>query len=352
MTTAPALFSDTGYVTVYTVDLPATGDLTLTGTITTDGDLGAITRADILDWDLTVYSASLAAGFEFTPLTSTLHFDDQTTDHYGAIASATTLTLPSTNYEFVLEKAPAYNVPPYGLVSVDGAGSEFFRVDLGGLRYDEVEIYLNYPLQLADGGVQLPVPVMSDVVKNPNNNLTTLSGKSEPDSTVTVLDGGKPLGTVKADDSGDWHLQTKLSSGTHQFTETAMDAAGNTGKSVAVTDYATNGHNTLTGGSGYDFLIAGPNDTLIGGTGNDTFVFNQGFGKETVANFNPNQDQLAFNKALFAQSTAAFVLSQTHDTGFGAEIVVDPHDTVTLPNVTVAQLQAAQTANPNLIHFF
>ena len=35
MTTAPALFSDTGYVTVYTVDLPATGDLTLTGTITT-----------------------------------------------------------------------------------------------------------------------------------------------------------------------------------------------------------------------------------------------------------------------------------------------------------------------------
>ena len=72
MTTAPALFSDSGYVTVYTVDLPATGDLTLTGTITTDGNLGALTRADILDWDLTVYSASLAAGFEFTPLTSTL----------------------------------------------------------------------------------------------------------------------------------------------------------------------------------------------------------------------------------------------------------------------------------------
>ena len=58
MTTAPAVFSDSGYVTVYTVDLPAAGDLTLTGTITTDGNLGALTRADILDWDLTVWCRS------------------------------------------------------------------------------------------------------------------------------------------------------------------------------------------------------------------------------------------------------------------------------------------------------
>jgi len=176
----------------------------------------------------------------------------------------------------------------------------------------------------------------------------TLSGKSEPDSTVTVFDGSKPLGTATADDSGNWHLQTKLSSGTHQFAETATDVAGNTGKSVAVADYATSGHKTLTGGSGYDFLIAGPNDTLIGGAGNDTFVFNQGFGNETVANFNPNQDQLSFNHALFAQSTAAFVLSQTHGTGFGAVIVVDPHDTITLPGVTTAQL----AARPSDFHFF
>jgi hypothetical protein len=117
MTPAPALFSNTGYVTVYTVSLPPTVDLTLTGTITTDGNSGALTRADILDWDLTVYSASLSAGFEFTPLTSTLHFDDQTTNHYGAIATATTLTLPPSNYEFDLEPAPVGGVryvPPTG----------------------------------------------------------------------------------------------------------------------------------------------------------------------------------------------------------------------------------------------
>ena len=58
MTTTPVVFSDSGYVTVYTVSLPPTGDLTLTGTITTDGNLGIITRADILDWDLTVWCRS------------------------------------------------------------------------------------------------------------------------------------------------------------------------------------------------------------------------------------------------------------------------------------------------------
>src|SRR3974377_1524741 len=67
-----AMSSSATAATVYTVGLPPTGDLTLTGTITTDGNLGIITRADILDWDVTVYSASLSAGFEFTPHTSTL----------------------------------------------------------------------------------------------------------------------------------------------------------------------------------------------------------------------------------------------------------------------------------------
>jgi hypothetical protein len=350
MTTTPVAFSDSGYVTVYTVDLPATGDLTLTGTITTDGNLGIITRADILDWDLTVWSASLSSGYEFTPLTSTLTlYSDGGRSPYGAIATATTLTLPSSDYVFNLEpaNAPPY-VDPYGQAVVDGAGSEYFRVETTDGRYDEVEIGVPFPLQLADAGVQLPVPFMSDVVKNSNNSLTRLSGMSEPDSKVSVFDGSKLLGTVTADGSGNWSLQTKISGGAHQFTETATDLAGNTGASAAVTDYATGGLKTLTGGSGYHFLIAGKNDTLIGGTGNDTFVFNQGFGKVTVADFNPNQDRLAFNHALFVQSTAAFVLSQTHDTSFGAEIVVDPHDTITLPGVTTAQL----AAHPSDIRFF
>jgi Ca2+-binding RTX toxin-like protein len=196
-----------------------------------------------------------------------------------------------------------------------------------------------------------PTPFMSDAIKNSNNSLTTLSGMSEANSTVSVFDGTKPLGTVTADSSGDWSLQANISGGTHQFTETSTDVAGNTGASAGVTDYAPGGNKTLTGGSGNDFLIGGKNDTLVGGAGNDTFVFNQGFGKETVADFNVNQDALAFDHTLFAHDTAAQVLSQAHDTSAGAVIVADAHDTVTLNGVTVAQLQAAQMAHLNWIHF-
>jgi Ca2+-binding RTX toxin-like protein len=156
--------------------------------------------------------------------------------------------------------------------------------------------------------VLAPTPVMTDVVQNSHKGFT-LSGTSVANSTVSVSDGSKFLGTVTTDGSGDWSLQANISGGTHQFTETATDSAGNTGASIADTVYAPTGHQTLTGGSGNDFLIGGPNDTLIGGAGNNTFVFNQGFGKETVADYNPNKDELAFNHALFGQDTAAFVLS-------------------------------------------
>jgi hypothetical protein len=145
---------------IYTVDLPPTGDLTLQGTITTDGNLGTITRADILGWDLTVSSASLSSSFEFTPLTSTLtSYSDGGRSPDFAVATATTLTLPSPDDVFNLEKAPLYNVDPYGQAVVDGAGGEYFRVETADGRYDEVQIGVGFPLQLADAGeVVTPLP--------------------------------------------------------------------------------------------------------------------------------------------------------------------------------------------------
>jgi hypothetical protein len=88
---------------------------------------------------------------------------------------------------------------------------------------------------------------------------------------------------------------------------------------------------------GDDVLIGSPNDTLTGGPGADTLVFNPSFGKETVKDYNVNQDVLAHT--LFTHDKAPQVLSQTHDSKAGAVIVVDAGDTITLVGVTVAQLQ-------------
>jgi Bacterial Ig domain/RTX calcium-binding nonapeptide repeat (4 copies) len=193
-----------------------------------------------------------------------------------------------------------------------------------------------------------PVPFKSDAIKNSNSSLTTLSGMSEANSAVSVFDGNKLLGTATADNFGNWSLQANIAGTVHKFSETATDLAGNTGASAGVTVYSPSANKTLVGGSGNDFLIAGPKDTLTGGAGNDAFVFNANFGKVAVSDFDINHDVLWLSNALFAHDTIAQVLSQTHDTTAGAVIAVDGHDTITLHGVTVAQL----AAHPSDFHFF
>jgi len=57
----------------------------------------------------------------------------------------------------------------------------------------------------------------------------TLNGTAEANSTVTVLEGTKALGTTAANSSGAWSFTTpSLAEGKHDFTATATDAAGNT----------------------------------------------------------------------------------------------------------------------------
>jgi hypothetical protein len=226
----------------------------------------------------------------------------------------------------------------------------------GGTIHDSVGGTLSGVVQ-GDLALQIdttpPVPFMSDVTKDANDSLTTLSGMSEANSKVSVYDGTNLLGTVTADSLGIWSLASNISgNGLHKFTETASDVAGNNGSSAGVTVYSPTGNKTLTGGTGNDFLIAGPNDTLKGGAGNDTFVFNANFGKDIVKDFDVNHDVLAFSHTLFTSTDPVAIitqlLNQTHDTTAGAVIVVDAHDTITLNNVTKAQL----AAHVSDFHFF
>jgi large repetitive protein len=194
-----------------------------------------------------------------------------------------------------------------------------------------------------------PIPFMSDAIKNTKGNLTTLSGMSEANSKVSVLDGSKIIGTVTADNLGFWSLQADVKGNSvHKFTGTSIDLAGNTGSSAGVTLYSPDGNDKVTGGSGNDFLIAANKDTLAGGTGNDAFVFNANFGKVVVNDFDVNHDALWLSNALFSHDTVAQVLSQTHDTSAGAVIAVDAHDTITLTGVTTTQL----AAHSSDFHFF
>jgi hypothetical protein len=69
--------------------------------------------------------------------------------------------------------------------------------------------------------------VVGDSVTTVSN--LTLSGTGEADSTVQLFDGTTQIGTARANASGAWSVTTsQLSGGTHNFTATATDAAGNT----------------------------------------------------------------------------------------------------------------------------
>jgi hypothetical protein len=145
--------------------------------------------------------------------------------------------------------------------------------------------------------------------------------------------------------------------------------------------------NVITGGAANDVLTAnGGNDTVIGGAGADrmsgsggadTFVFAPvnpttangiyvaGFGHDVITDFtanagNVNHDILLFSSSIFAPGTtaaallggtaqnAAGTLVAVAQSGANVVITVDPTDTITLNNVSLATLRAGAAAD---IHF-
>ncbi|MBQ9619380.1 MAG: hypothetical protein IJR44_02700, partial [Neisseriaceae bacterium] len=75
------------------------------------------------------------------------------------------------------------------------------------------------------------------------------------------------------------------------------------------------GNNRAYGGDGDDVIMAGRGEDLLeGGIGSDRYIFQQNFGKDTVLNFNPNQenhDVLDFSGSL--KSTQTQIIRQDND---------------------------------------
>jgi Ca2+-binding RTX toxin-like protein len=92
------------------------------------------------------------------------------------------------------------------------------------------------------------------------------------------------------------------------------------------------------GGGAAQWLIAGPGDTLNGGRAADTFLFEPGFGKVTVNDFNAAQDVIELPHSLFANFAA--VQADMHASGANTIIELDANDMITLSHVAAANLHA------------
>jgi hypothetical protein len=184
--------------------------------------------------------------------------------------------------------------------------------------------------------------LLTDSIVNTNHEL--LTGTAEANSTITIYDGKTDVGTGTTDSRGDWTVTTSaLSSGSHIFTATATDVAGNVStmsqpldpvipSSAPATAPTTSStpKNTQVSTSG--------NDVFVGTSHSDTFVFAANFGNDVIKNFAATgaaHDTLQFSKSVF--DSFASVLS--HATQAGQDVVISTGaDSVTLKNTKIGAL--------------
>jgi VCBS repeat-containing protein len=124
---------------------------------------------------------------------------------------------------------------------------------------------------------------------------------------------------VTADSAGDASLAA--------ITETVLASNTATSSQLAAADFTQVGTTAQTA----SVAPAAP------GTAGDTFVFAPNFGNVTLTNVDPDTDVIEIDRTVFADFQA--LLAVTQDDGNGnAVVTADPNDTITIKNVTVAQL--------------
>jgi hypothetical protein len=105
------------------VNLAASG-FSFTGTVTTDGTLGALAPENVVDWSILV-SGSFA--FTITPANS--HLNDTVFANASATADEIHVAFPNGNFQFNLEGPFTSTLPGCG--NCDEGAVQLFRSDLG-----------------------------------------------------------------------------------------------------------------------------------------------------------------------------------------------------------------------------
>jgi hypothetical protein len=182
-------------------------------------------------------------------------------------------------------------------------------------------------------------PYVSDVVAS--GSRSEITGHAAAGSRVAVSDNGTAVGTATADSSGNWSLTyTPSSAAQHHLTEIATSTSGAATSSAGTASFGTYSQ-AYTGTSGPDVFIGNGGDTLTGGGGADTFVFNSSFGKESIVDYT-SADKLVFDHHMFAD--AASVLSHAAQHGSDVVITYNHWNVLTLHNVALSSLSASNIA--------
>ncbi|TIM81185.1 calcium-binding protein, partial [Mesorhizobium sp.] len=120
----------------------------------------------------------------------------------------------------------------------------------------------------------------------------------------------------------------------NEFNNTLVGGAGNDTLNGGI------GKDILVGGAGHDRLDGGAgDDALTGGADNDLFIFQPGFGMDTITDFvagPASVDVIDFAASIF--DDFASVLAAANQVGADTVITVDGGNVLTLKNVALANL--------------
>ncbi|ORE88185.1 calcium-binding protein [Aurantimonas sp. 22II-16-19i] len=107
--------------------------------------------------------------------------------------------------------------------------------------------------------------------------------------------------------------------------------------------FGRGGDDTLAGGAGYDLIVGGTgNDTLTGGFNADVFAFGNGFGQDTITDFDATNDFEKIDLTNVTGITGFADLAANHLQQSGTDtLIVDGPNVITLAGVAIADLDAA-----------
>src|SRR5260370_26344961 len=98
----------------------------------------------------------------------------------------------------------------------------------------------------------------------------------------------------------------------------------------------------ITGTSGADVLFGGTgNDLLTGGGGSDVFVVSKGYGSDTISDFQAGAGGDVLRGQNYGFATFASFLAAAQQVGSVAVVTLSSSETVTLQNVNLSYLTAA-----------
>lgn len=252
-----------------------------------------------------------------------------------------TVTPPTSTITLTLG-AEAQAVQVFDPVKSASAIQTFASVSTVSIDLSADPIVIALKPGAAASSVAAIAPQVIDIVAQTTGAYSARGG-ADPGALVTVTEGGAVLGAATADQTGAWSMQLTLSSSAQHVLSVGEKTVAGAFVSAAGCTFVGMVRQVLSGGDGDDVLIGRSGDTLTGGAGSDHFVFNPGFGRETIVDFTPGTpdgvgDKIYFDHTLFKDYSR--LMQRAKQSSEDVVITLDRNDVLTLHHTSLSSLHS------------